>query len=103
MSSGGKDRGSREARERTRVYQARQSYHDARIRRRVRDNIVAGVGGGLAIALIIVVQTLFFTVGPGTPEPTPTGTSTPSPTTSSTPEPTSTETVAPEPSSTPTP
>lgn len=99
MSSGDKDRGSREARERTRLYQARQAFHDDRIRRRTRDNLIAGIGGGLLIAAIIVVQTLFFTIGPGTPapEPTPTGTSTPAPT------PTSSETPLPEPSATPTP
>ncbi|MET0295959.1 MAG: dioxygenase [Microbacterium sp.] len=101
MSTGGKDRGSREARERSRLYQARQTFHDERIRRRTRDNLIAGIGGGLVIAAIIVVQTLFFTIGPGTPAPSPTPTSTTTP--APTPAPTSTETTVPEPSATPTP
>lgn len=100
MSSGGKDRSTRESRERARVYQARQTLHDGRIRRRTRDNVIAGVVGGLVIVGVVAVQTLYFTAGPGMPEPTPTSTSTPAPTTSTTP---STETPAPESSTTPAP
>ena len=104
MASAGKDRGTRESRERARVYQARQEFHEGRLRRRTRDNVIAGVGGGLVIAAIVVVQTLFFTVGPGTPvpEPTPTSTTSPAPTpATSEPAPTGSATTEPSPTSTP--
>lgn len=101
MSSGGKDRSTRESRERARVYQARQTFHEGRIRRRRRDDIVATIAGGLVIAGIVAVQTLYFTVGPGMPQPEPATTSTPAPSTSTTPEPSVTE--APAPDATPTP
>ncbi|MDN3494311.1 hypothetical protein QL996_00030 [Planococcus sp. APC 4015] len=103
MSSGGKDRGTRESRERTRVYQARQTFHDSRIRRRRRDNLIAGIVGGLVIVGIVAVQTLYFTTGPGMPVPTPTSTSTPAPTPSVAPEAPVTETPAPEATPTTTP
>lgn len=103
MATGGKDRGTREARERARVYQARQEFHDGRIRRRTRDNVIAGVAGGVLILAIVGVQTLYYTTGPGAPVPAPSETSTPTPT--STPEPTGTDAPAesPSPSATPTP
>ncbi len=93
MATGGRQRDTRAERERIRVYQARQAFHDGQARRRTRDNLVAGIGGGLLILAIIAGQTAYFTVGPGAPEPAP---STPAPT--STPEPDTT----PEPSGTPT-
>lgn len=103
MPTGGKQRESRDDRERARVYQARRAFHEARSRRRTRDNIVAGVGGGLLILAVIGGQTAYFVAGPGAPAPTPTSTSTPEPTTtpepSTTPEPTTTT----EPTPTPTP
>lgn len=94
-----KDRGAREARERSRLYQSRQAYQDGRARRRLRDNLVAGIGGGLLVVAVIAGQAAYFTVGPGVPEPTPTGTSTPLPTT--TPSPTLTGEPTPEPTPTP--
>lgn len=108
MATAGKDRGSKESRERARVYQARQSFHEGLGRRRTRDNVIAGVVGGLVIAAVIVVQTLFFTVGPGTPAPEPTATTEPTsvptpgePTPAGTePAPTGTDTPAPSPSAT---
>jgi len=48
-------------------------------------------------------QTLAFTLGTGTPTPTPTGSSTPTPTGSSTPTPTGSGTPTPTPTLTPTP
>lgn len=102
-----KDRGAREARDRTRLYQARQAYHDDRARRRVRDNLVAGIGGGILILAVIGGQVAYFTAGPGVPTPTPTPSLTPLPTTSVEPTPTSTEPApeqtepAPEESTTP--
>ena len=98
MTSGGKDRGSREARERARVYQARQAFHDGQQRRRVRDNVIAGIAGGAVLLAIVAAQTVYFTAGPGVPSPSP------SPTTTSTPNPSATPTVSetpsPEPSAT---
>jgi hypothetical protein len=97
VSTGGKDRGTREARERTRLYKARQDFHASQGRRRTRDNLIAGIAGGLLILGVVAAQTAYFVAGPGAPEPTPT--STPSPTT--TPEPT--DSPEPTPSTTPTP
>ena len=99
MSTGGKDRGTREARERTRLYKARQDFHASQGRRRTRDNLIAGIAGGLLILGVVAAQTAYFVAGPGAPEPTPT--STPSPTT--TPEPTDSPEPTPSPSPTPTP
>ena len=97
MTTGGKDRGGREARERTRLYQARQEFHAGQGRRRTRDNLIAGIAGGLLILGVIAAQTAYFVVGPGAPEPSPTSTPTPTVT------PTPTDTPEPTPSSTPTP
>ena len=102
MSTGGKDRGTREARERTRLYQARQDFHAGQGRRRTRDNLIAGIAGGLLILGVVAAQTAYFVAGPGAPEPTPTTTpspaTTPAPTDS--PEPTPTTTPTPTPSAT---
>lgn len=95
MSNGGKDRG---ARERSRVYQARLAFHERQNRRRSRDNLIAGIAGGALIVAIAAAQTLYFTSGPGAPEPTPTPTATtPAPTPSTTPS------IAPTPEPTTTP
>lgn len=67
----------RESRERARVYLARQQFHDAQKRRRVRDNVLAGVVGGILILAVVGGQVAYFTAGPGVPEPTPTETSEP--------------------------
>ena len=96
MTTGGKDRGSREARERARLYQARQDFHTGQSRRRTRDNLVAGIAGGLLIVGIVAAQTAYFVAGPGAPEPSPT--STPSPEMTPTPS----DSPAPTPSATPT-
>ena len=93
MANGGKDRGSRESRERTRVYQARQAYRDGQARRRTRDNLIAGIAGGLLILGVVAAQTAYFVTGPGAPTPTP----------SSTPIPTISPTVTPTPTTTPSP
>ena len=97
MSTGGKDRGARDARERTRLYQARQEFHAGQGRRRTRDNLIAGIAGGLLILGVVAAQTAYFVAGPGAPEPTPT--STPSPATTPAP----TDSPEPTPSATPTP
>lgn len=71
MASNRQQREQREARERLRAYQARQEVHEARERRRRRDNVL-GIAGGLLVAVLaITTQVIYFTVGPGMPEPTP--------------------------------
>ena len=102
MSTGGKDRGTREARERARLYQARQDFHAGQGRRRTRDNLIAGIAGGLLILGVVAAQTAYFVAGPGAPQPTPTSTPSPAttPTPADSPEPTPTTTPAPTPSAT---
>ena len=100
MATGGKDRGTRESRERTRLYQARQEFHAGQGRRRTRDNLIAGIAGGLLILGVVAVQTAYFVAGPGAPEPTPTPTQTMDPTPSGTPTPTPTPSGTPSPSAT---
>ncbi|WP_341999526.1 dioxygenase [Microbacterium sp. LWH7-1.2] len=100
MATGGKDRDARAARERTRLYEARRQFHDGQARRRTRDNLIAGVVGGVLVLGLIGAQTLYFVAGPGAPEPTPSSTPTP---TATTPGPTPSATTTPEPSATPTP
>ncbi len=99
MTTGGKDRGGREARERTRLYQARQDFHAGQGRRRTRDNLIAGIAGGLLILGVVAAQTVYFVAGPGAPEPTPTSTPTPTttPTPMDSPEPTPSTTATPTP------
>lgn len=96
MATGGKQRAERE---RVRVYQARQAFHAGQSRRRTRDNLIAGIGGGLLILAIVAGQAAYFTAGPGAPAPTPSGTPAPSGTDGPAPSPTESA----DPSSTPTP
>jgi peptidyl-prolyl cis-trans isomerase B (cyclophilin B) len=71
VASNRQQREQREARERLRAYQARQEVHEARNKRRRRDNVL-GIAGGLVVAaLAITTQVLYFTAGPGMPEPSP--------------------------------
>jgi hypothetical protein len=100
VATGGKDRDARAARERARLYQARRQFHDDQARRRRRDNLVAGIAGGLIVLGLVAAQTAYFVAGPGAPEPTPTPTSTPTPTGMT---PTPTGSTTPEPSGTPSP
>jgi hypothetical protein len=93
VASGSKQQ--RAERERARLYQARRAHHDAQIKRRRRDNLVAGLGGGVLILAILGGQIAYFTVGAGagtpaveTPSPAPSD-STPASTPLPTPEPTS--------------
>jgi len=79
VATGGKDRQSREQRERTRAYQARQELHRREGRRRTRDNVLALVVGVVVIGAAIGLQTVYFVAGPGAPAPEPTVVDTPSP------------------------
>lgn len=106
MATGGKDRDARAARERTRLYQARRQFHADQARRRTRDNVIAGIVGGVLVLGLVAVQTVYFVAGPGAPAPAPTSTPTPSattpaPTPSGSPEPSPTSTGAPTPTPTP--
>ncbi|KRC51213.1 peptidylprolyl isomerase [Leifsonia sp. Root227] len=74
------DREARQARERLRAYQARQTVHEKKTKRRVRDNWIAGVAVLIVVVLAIGTQLLFF-AKPGTP--TASGSPSPSPSASS--------------------
>jgi hypothetical protein len=99
VATGGKNRDARAARDRTRLYEARRQFHEGQARRRTRDNLIAGIVGGVLVLGLIGAQTVYFVAGPGAPEPAPSSTPTPSATT---PAPTPSPTT-PEPSATPTP
>ena len=71
-------REEREARQRLRDYQARQTVHREKISRRRRDNLIAGLAALVVIALAVGAQLLYFTAGPGVATPTPTPTPSPS-------------------------
>lgn len=97
MARSGSDRGTREERERARIYQARKAVQTARAQRRTRDNLIGGIAGAVLILAIVGGQIAFFTAGPGAPAPSPTPTSTgvaptPSETPAESPEPTPTTT-----------
>jgi hypothetical protein len=94
VATGGKDRDTRATRERARLYQARREFHAGQERRRTRDNLIAGIAGGLLILGLVAAQTVYFVAGPGAPEPAPTSTPTP---TGTTPAPTPDSSVTPTP------
>ena len=74
------DREARQARERLRAYQARQTVHEHKVKRRKRDNWVAGIAAVVIVALAVGTQLLYFSAGPGlarasgSPSPTPSAT-----------------------------
>lgn len=80
------EREAREARARTRAYQARREVNAHQERRRRRDNFIAGGSLVVVLALLVVAQIFYFDGGPGAPAPTAaaasaTPTPTPAPTT----------------------
>jgi hypothetical protein len=85
--------------ERARLYAARRAWHEGQIRRRVRDNTIAGIVGGLIVVGAIASQVVHAQVTAPAPTPTPTVTPAPTPTDAPTPdespEPQPTETTAP--------
>jgi hypothetical protein len=103
VASGGKDRSSREARERARIYQARQELHASEKRRRTRDNIVAAVAGGVIVLAAVGAQVVYFTAGPGAPEPVVSPDPTPTSDATTVPTPDATSTSTPDPIPTPKP
>ncbi|GGD78295.1 hypothetical protein [Microbacterium murale] len=68
---------SRAESERARLYAARTAWHDGQIRRRTRDNVIAGIIGGLLVVGAVASQSVHAAVF--APEPEPTETSTPGP------------------------
>ena len=70
MATRGKDRQTREQRERARAYQVRLALHERQGRRRGRDNVLAVVIGLVVIAGAIATQTVYYAAGPGAPAPT---------------------------------
>lgn len=54
------DRDARQARERLRAYQARQTVHQEKVKRRKRDNWIGGIAVIVIVALAIGTQLLFF-------------------------------------------
>lgn len=63
------DRQAREERARLRTYQARQQVHEGKLRRRTRDNVIAGIALVVVLALATAAQLFYFNGGPGAPEP----------------------------------
>ena len=70
-SNKNQEREAREARERLKVYNARQAVHSHQVKRRVRDNVIAVVAVLVVVAIAAAVQIAFFTTGPGMPVPAP--------------------------------
>jgi peptidyl-prolyl cis-trans isomerase B (cyclophilin B) len=79
------ERDAREARDRLRRYNARQSVHTRQVRRRRRDNVLAIAGVLVIAALATATQVFYFTAGPGTPSAKPSASPTASATATSTP------------------
>ncbi|GAA1726501.1 peptidylprolyl isomerase [Microcella frigidaquae] len=77
---------SREAQERLRRYQARQTVHETATARRKRDNLVAVVALVVVAALATTAQIVYFTSGPGAPEPVASATPVPSETPATAPD-----------------
>ncbi len=88
MATGANKKQTRAERDRARLYEARRSFHDGLLRRRRRDNVLAGVVGGILILGVLGGQVAYYGMGPGRPAPEPSATPTPTPTTATTPTPT---------------
>ena len=79
------EREAREARSRVRTFQARRFVHEHQVKRRARDNLIAGVSVVAVVALAIGAQLLFFSGGPGSTAPSTAASATDSPSTSAAP------------------
>jgi peptidyl-prolyl cis-trans isomerase B (cyclophilin B) len=78
------EREAREARDRLRRYNARQSVHTHQAKRRVRDNVLGLVGLVVIATLATFTQIYYFSAGPGKPHPKASASATPTPTPSAT-------------------
>lgn len=76
-TSKNQEREAREARDRLKLYNARQSVHQHRVKRRRRDNVIALSGALVVIALAAATQVFYFSAGPGAPSAEPSASSTP--------------------------
>jgi peptidyl-prolyl cis-trans isomerase B (cyclophilin B) len=76
-TSKNQEREAREARDRLKLYDARQGVHEHRVKRRRRDNIIAILGALVVIALATGTQIFYFSGGPGTPAASPSASATP--------------------------
>lgn len=76
MATGAGKSRSHVEKERARVYRARQEFHAGLQARRRRDNLIAGIGGGILVLAIVAGQVAYYTLGPGTPAPAPSPTPT---------------------------
>ena len=76
-----RDRDAGIGRERARAYEARLQLNAQRARRRVRDNVIGGIAGGVLLIGIVGAQTAYYTAGPGKPAPASSTTPTPTVTT----------------------
>jgi peptidyl-prolyl cis-trans isomerase B (cyclophilin B) len=70
-TSKNQEREAREARDRLKLYNARQAVHERRAKRRTRDNVIAIVGFLVVVALAGLTQFFYFSAGPGVPSPSP--------------------------------
>ncbi|MGD8169377.1 peptidylprolyl isomerase [Herbiconiux sp. P16] len=77
MAPSNQERAAREARTRLRDYQARQTAHTERSKRRVRDNVIAAVVVVVVIAGVTAAQLFYFNGGPGSPVASPSASATP--------------------------
>jgi peptidyl-prolyl cis-trans isomerase B (cyclophilin B) len=73
------DREAREARDRLRRYNARQTVHTHQSKRRVRDNVLALIGLVVVATLATFTQIYYFSAGPGKPAAKTSATPTPTP------------------------
>jgi peptidyl-prolyl cis-trans isomerase B (cyclophilin B) len=80
------ERDAREARERLKRFNARQSVHSHQVTRRRRDNLYAIAGVVIIAAIAATTQIFYFSSGPGAPTPEPSVSATPTPTATATPE-----------------
>ncbi len=76
MAPSNQERAAREARSRLRDYQARQTAHNERTRRRVRDNVIAAVVVVVLLAGVTAAQLFYFSGGPGSAVASPSATPT---------------------------
>ncbi|MEP6842919.1 MAG: peptidylprolyl isomerase [Pseudolysinimonas sp.] len=79
MASKNQERAAREARERLKAYQARQTVHEHATKRLFRDNLWAIVGIVVIAALAAGTQIFYFTSGPGRPTAKPSASAAASP------------------------
>jgi peptidyl-prolyl cis-trans isomerase B (cyclophilin B) len=79
LASKNQDRAAREARERLKAYQARQTVHEHVTKRRFRDNLIAIVGVVVIAGLSAATMIFYYTGGPGTPKAQPSSSASASP------------------------